>query len=129
MNVSSNLVVYEKVIAAHVNSELPFMATENILMEEVKLGGDRQELHEKIRVHSMEAAKRVKEEGLNNDLIERLIKDETFKINEETSKELLDAKKFTGRAENQVVDFITELINPILEENKNLLGENSEITV
>lgn len=129
INVSSNLVVYEKVIEAHVNSELPFMATENILMEEVKMGGDRQELHEKIRLHSMEAAKRVKEEGLNNDLIERIIKDSSFSIDEEKAKSILDAKNFTGRAEGQVIDFINECIKPILEDNKELLGQNVEITV
>ncbi|MBU5454101.1 adenylosuccinate lyase [Caproiciproducens sp. MSJ-32] len=129
MNISSNLVVYEKVIETHVNKELPFMATENILMEEVKMGGDRQELHEKIRVHSMEAARKVKEEGLDNDLIERLINDPSFSLDEEKAKNILDAKKFTGRAENQVLDFINEAVKPILEKNKDLLGEEAEITV
>lgn len=129
MNISSNLVVYEKVIEAHVNNELPFMATENILMEEVKMGGDRQELHEKIRVHSMEAARKVKEEGLDNDLIERLINDPSFSLDEEKAKSILAAKKFTGRAENQVLDFINEAVKPILEKNKDLLGEEAEITV
>ncbi|ASW42884.1 adenylosuccinate lyase [Clostridium isatidis] len=129
MNISSNLVVYEKVIETHVNKELPFMATENILMEEVKMGGDRQELHEKIRVHSMEAARKVKEEGLDNDLIERLINDPSFSLDEEKAKSILAAKKFTGRAENQVLDFINEAVKPILEKNKDLLGEEAEITV
>jgi len=129
MNISSNLVVYEKVIEAHVNNELPFMATENILMEEVKMGGDRQELHEKIRVHSMEAARRVKEEGLNNNLIERIINDPSFSLDEEKAKNILDAKKFTGRSENQVLDFINEAVKPILEKNKDLLGEEAEIIV
>lgn len=129
LNVSSNLVVYEKVIAAHVNNELPFMATENILMEAVKNGGDRQELHERIRIHSMEAAKRVKAEGLDNDLINRIIGDDTFKLSKEEVLSLIDAKKFTGRASGQVIDFINEEIKPILEGNKELLGEEAEITV
>ena len=128
INVSSNMVVYEKVIASHVNNELPFMATENILMEAVKRGGDRQELHERIRIHSMEAAKRVKVEGLNNDLIERIIEDKTFNMTKEEITSILDAKNFIGRAPGQVDDFINECVKPILENNKDL-GVNVEITV
>ncbi|OFI07752.1 adenylosuccinate lyase [Clostridium acetireducens DSM 10703] len=129
MNVSENMVVYKKVIESHVKSELPFMATENILMEAVKRGGDRQELHERIRQHSMEAAKKVKQEGLNNDLIERIIKDNNFKLEEKEIKELINPSKFIGRAPSQVEEFIKLVIKPILDNNKNLLGEEVEINV
>ncbi|WP_373898444.1 adenylosuccinate lyase [Haloimpatiens sp. FM7315] len=129
LNVSSNLVVYPKVIASHVNRELPFMATENILMEAVKRGGDRQELHEKIRVHSMEAAKRVKEEGLENNLIELIINDKSFNMSEDEIKEAIDPVKFTGRAPMQVVEFVDEYVKPLLLNNKKALGVEAEITV
>ena len=113
INVASNLVVYEKVIESHVNNELPFMATENILMAAVKKGKDRQELHERIRIHSMEAAKRVKEMGLENDLIDRIAADETFGMTKEEISSIFDAKNFTGRAEGQVEDFINEVVKRI----------------
>ncbi|WP_346930503.1 adenylosuccinate lyase [Clostridium sp.] len=129
INITSNMVVYEKVIAAHVNSELPFMATENIMMEAVKLGGDRQELHEKIRVHSLAAARQVKEFGEKNDLIERILADESFGLSKEEILSIIDPSKFTGRASGQVVDFIEEYINPVLEAHKNELGEEVEINV
>lgn len=129
MNIAENMVVYEKVIAAHVNNELPFMATENIMMEAVKRGGDRQELHEKIRIHSMAAAQRVKGEGLSNDLIERIIEDSEFKLSKEEILSIIDPKKFIGRAPGQVVEFINEYVNPILEDNKDMLGATAEITV
>ncbi|MBU5590671.1 adenylosuccinate lyase [Clostridium sp. MSJ-4] len=129
LNISSNLVVYDKIIQSHVASELPFMATENILMEAVKMGGDRQELHERIRIHSMEAAKRVKKEGLNNDLIERIKQDEAFLLSEERIMEIIDPNKFVGRAPGQVVDFIENKINPMLQNNSNLIGCNTEINV
>ncbi|WP_163215896.1 adenylosuccinate lyase [Clostridium thermarum] len=129
LNVSENLVVYEKVIEAHVNNELPFMATENILMEAVKRGKDRQELHERIRVHSMEAAKRVKEEGLNNDLIERIIDDPAFGMSKEEILSIVNPKKFVGRAPGQVVQFIEEVVEPILNENAEYLGAKAEINV
>ncbi|CAM2931759.1 adenylosuccinate lyase [Hathewaya histolytica] len=129
LNVSSNLVVYTKVIEAHVNRELPFMATENIMMEAVKRGGDRQELHEKIRVHSMEAARQVKELGLENDLIQRIIEDSSFKMSKEEILGIIDPQKFVGRAPNQVEDFIENYVNPILDANKSLIGINSEINV
>ena len=129
MNISSNLVVYPKVIAAHINNELPFMATENILMEAVKRGGDRQELHEIIRVYSMESAKRVKEEGLNNDLIDRIKNDSSFLMTEEEILSIIDAEKFIGRAPGQVVDLINEVVNPVLEANKELLGIDVAINV
>ena len=129
INISENMVVYDKVIRAHVDSELPFMATENIMMEAVKRGGDRQELHERIRVHSMEAAKRVKGEGLDNDLIKRIIADDSFKLTEEEILSIIDPKLFTGRAESQVVEFIDEYVNPIVDRYKNAVNIKSEITV
>lgn len=129
INITSSMVVYEKVIAAHVNSELPFMATENIMMEAVKRGGDRQELHEKIRVHSLAAARQVKEFGERNDLIDRILEDDSFGLTKEEILAIIDPSKFTGRASGQVVDFIEEYVNPILEANKDELGEQVEITV
>ena len=129
INIAENMVVYDKVIAAHVNNELPFMATENIMMEAVKRGGDRQELHEKIRTHSMAAAQRVKGEGLNNDLIERIISDNTFNLKEEEIREIIDPNKFIGRAPSQVVEFIDEYVNPIIEANKDAASLSSDITV
>lgn len=129
LNVSENLVVYEKVIEAHVNNELPFMATENIMMEAVKRGADRQELHERIRVHSMAAAKRVKEEGLNNDLLERIIADPSFKMTREEIMQIVNPLKFVGRAPGQVKDFLENVIQPILNNNRIYLGEKVEINV
>lgn len=129
MNVASNMVVYPKVIEARVKSELPFMATENIIMGAVKRGGDRQELHERIRQHSMEAGRVVKVEGKENDLIERILKDEFFNMSEEEIVSLIDPNKFIGRAPGQVVDFVAEVIKPILEANKDLIGEEVEINV
>jgi adenylosuccinate lyase len=129
LNISSNMVVYDKVITAHVNKELPFMATENIIMEAVKRGGDRQELHERIRVHSMEAARMVKQEGLENDLIERIISDSFFNMSKDEILNSIDPKKYIGRAPGQVVDFLETQVNPILKENAELLGEDAEIHV
>ncbi|NFN47394.1 adenylosuccinate lyase [Clostridium botulinum] len=129
MNIAENMVVYDKVIASHVASELPFMATENIMMEAVKRGQDRQELHEKIRVHSMAATQRVKGEGLDNDLIERIISDDSFGLTKEEILSIIDAKKFVGRAPSQVVEFIDEYVNPIIESNEKSLKIKSEITV
>ncbi|MBP1888487.1 adenylosuccinate lyase [Clostridium moniliforme] len=129
INIAENMVVYDKVIAAHVNNELPFMATENIMMEAVKRGGDRQELHEKIRTHSMAAAQRVKGEGLNNDLIERIISDNTFSLKEEEIREIIDPNKFIGRAPSQVVEFIDEYVTPIIDKNKDAIEVKSEINV
>ncbi|KAJ52528.1 adenylosuccinate lyase [Clostridium tetanomorphum] len=129
LNISSGMVVYDKVIEAHVLRELPFMATENILMEGVKKGGDRQELHEKIRQHSMEAGRKVKVEGLENDLIERILEDDDFGMSKEEIMALIDPNKFIGRAPGQVEDFIKEVVNPILENNKELFGVNVTINV
>ncbi|WP_055667793.1 adenylosuccinate lyase [Desnuesiella massiliensis] len=129
LNVAENLVVYDKVISSHVDRELPFMATENILMEAVKKGGDRQELHERIRVHSMEAARKVKEFGEENDLIHRIIADDSFGLSKEEILNVIDPANFIGRAPGQVDYFISNYVNPILEENKDLLGQKSEINV
>ncbi|MBA5850435.1 adenylosuccinate lyase [Clostridium sp. cel8] len=129
MNISENMVVYEKVIESHVKKELPFMATENIIMESVKKGGDRQELHERIRVHSMEAARIVKMEGGENDLIDRIINDPFFNLTKEEIMDLIDPRKFTGRASDQVEQFINLDIKPLIEKNKDLLGQKVEINV
>ncbi len=129
MNVAENLVVYDKVIAKHLAQELPFMATENIMMECVKAGGDRQELHEKIRVLSMEAGKRVKQEGGDNNLIELIRNDSAFAPVYGKLDEILDAKKFVGRAPQQTVEFIESEIQPILERHKSLLGEKGDVKV
>ena len=129
INIAENMVVYDKVIASHVNRELPFMATENIMMESVKRGGDRQELHERLREHSMAAAQRVKGEGLDNDLIERIINDSTFNLSKEEILGIIDPKKFVGRAPSQVVEFIGEYVDPIIEANKEAIEVHSEINV
>lgn len=129
MNITENLVVYEKVIGKHVDAELPFMATENVIMECVKAGGDRQKLHEEIRVLSMKAAENVKKYGKDNNLIELIENDDVFKAVHGRMNEILDAKKFTGRASSQVEEFIKTEVDPILSENKNLLGIKNEISV
>ena len=129
INIAENMVVYDKVIASHVNRELPFMATENIMMESVKRGGDRQELHERIREHSMAAAQRVKGEGLDKDLIERIINDSTFNLSKEEILGIIDPKKFVGRAPSQVVEFIGEYVDPIIEANQEAIEVHSEINV
>ncbi|MCF8020613.1 MAG: adenylosuccinate lyase [Vallitaleaceae bacterium] len=129
MNVVDGLVVYPKVIRNRVMSELPFMATEIIMMEGVKRGGDRQELHELIRTHSMEAGKQVKMEGKPNDLIERILADSQFKMTEEEIYAILEPENFVGRAPEQVVDFITGYVEPILEANKAILGKKAELSV
>ncbi|MEG0697307.1 MAG: adenylosuccinate lyase, partial [Algoriella sp.] len=121
-NILDGLVVYPKIIEKHIAEELPFMATEYIIMEGVKNGGDRQELHEIIRTHSMEAARQVKMEGKTNDLIERIIADDNVKIDKEKLVELLDPKNFTGFASEQTEEFLKDLVDPIIEENKALLG-------
>lgn len=129
MNVADGLVVYEKVIEKHIMAELPFMATENIMMDAVKRGGDRQELHEKIRTLSMEAGRNVKERGLDNNLLELIAADPSFNITLEELKKQMDPSKYTGRSKEQVEDFLKEVIRPILEENKALLGLEAEINV
>lgn len=129
MNVAENLVVYDKVIAKHIRAELPFMATENIIMECVKAGGSRQELHERIRVLSMQAGKNVKEEGGENNLIELILKDEMFRPVWDKMDEIIDADKFIGRAPSQTVEFIRNEVDPILDANRDLLGERGDVRV
>lgn len=129
LNVAENLVVYEKVIAKHIAAELPFMATENIMMECVKAGGNRQELHERIRVLSMEAGRNVKVEGGENDLLDRIKKDGMFRPVWDRLDDILDAKKFVGRAPQQTVEFIETEIDPILARHKAELGEQGEVRV
>ncbi len=129
INVTDGLVVYPNVIKQHVLAELPFMATENIMMDAVKDGGDRQELHERIRIHSMESAKMVKELGQKNDLIERIANDKAFSKTIEELNEILKPEKFTGRSSQQVVEFIEENIKPILEQNKQELGIKTNINL
>lgn len=129
LNIVDGLVVYEKVIEKHLRSELPFMATENIMMDAVKAGGNRQELHERIRELSMEAGKRIKQEGLENDLLERIAKEPMFHVTLEELQEKLDPKKYTGRASQQTEEFLQDVIAPILQENKNLLGIKADIKV
>ena len=129
LNISENLVVYDKVIAKHIAAELPFMATENIMMECVKAGGDRQELHERIRVLSMEAGKNVKQEGKDNNLIELIRNDDMFRAVWDKLDDILDARNFIGRSKDQVEEFITEEIDPILEAHKSDLGEHGEVRV
>ncbi|XVG95947.1 adenylosuccinate lyase [Eubacteriales bacterium KG127] len=128
-NIADGLVVYPKVIEAHLMAELPFMATENIMMDAVKAGGDRQELHEKIRTHSMAAARTVKEEGKPNDLLIRIASDPAFGIDEESLKEIIKPENFIGRAKEQTIDFLNEVIDPIIKQNKDVIGINSEIRV
>ncbi|MBE7085468.1 MAG: adenylosuccinate lyase [Clostridiales bacterium] len=129
MNVADNLVVYEKVIEKHIRAELPFMATENIIMACVKAGGNRQVLHERIRVLSMEAGKNVKVEGGDNNLIELIKQDELFTAVWDSLDEILDAKKFIGRAPSQVVEFISNEIEPILSKHADLLGEKGDVKI
>ena len=129
LNVVDGLVVYEKVIYKRLMSELPFMATENIMMDAVKAGGDRQELHEKIRVLSMEAGKNVKVEGLDNNLLELIAADESFGMSLEELKACMDPAKYTGRAKEQVEAFLSKVIQPILDENADILGLTGEISV
>ena len=129
LNVVDGLVVYPKVIEKRLLSELPFMATENILMEAVKHGGDRQELHERIRELSMEAGKRVKVEGKDNNLLELIAADPVFNLSEDKLKEAMNPKLYVGRSSEQVVEFIDEYISPILEEFSADLGEKPDIKV
>ncbi|NME36043.1 MULTISPECIES: adenylosuccinate lyase [Fusobacterium] len=125
-NVVDGLVVYPKVIEQHLNNELPFMATENIMMDAVKKGGDRQELHEKIRSHSMEAGRMVKAEGKPNDLLERIANDKSFGLTLEELQSIMDAKNFVGRAPEQAKEFVENIVNPILEKNRDLIDSHAE---
>jgi len=129
LNVVDGLVVYEKVIYKHMMSELPFMATENIMMDAVKAGGDRQELHEKIRVLSMEAGKNVKQEGKENNLLELIAAEPAFHTTLEELKQNMDPAKYVGRAPIQVDAFLKNVVQPILDDNKEILGMTAEINV
>jgi adenylosuccinate lyase len=130
-NISEGLVVYPKVIERRINQELPFMATENIIMAIVKAGGDRQECHEKVRVLSHEAGAVVKEQGGENDLIERVKKDQYFEPIWSQLGELLDPKTFVGRAPEQVVKFLSEWVSPALKpyEDKLKNVESAQLSV
>ena len=127
LNVADGLVVYDKVITKRLMSELPFMATENIMMDAVKAGGNRQELHEKIRELSMEAGRNVKERGLDNNLLELIAADDAFPMTLEELQKTMDPSKYVGRAPSQVKEFVEDVVTPILDENKDLLGITAEI--
>lgn len=129
LNVASGLVVYPKVIEMRLMNELPFMATENIMMDAVKAGGDRQELHEKIRQHSMAAGRKIKEEGGANDLVDRIAADPAFGMNREQITALMEPKNFTGCAEEQTERFLTDEVSPVLEKYKDRLGLEADINV
>ena len=129
LNVVDGLVVYPKVIEKRLMAELPFMATENIMMDAVKAGGDRQELHERIRELSMEAGRNVKAEGKDNNLLELIAADPAFNLTLDELKKTMDPTKYTGRASVQVDQYLTRVIRPLLEENKGILGVKAEINV
>ena len=129
LNVVDGLVVYDKVITKHLMSELPFMATENIMMDAVKKGGDRQELHEKIRQLSMQAGANVKQNGLDNNLLELIAADESFGLTLEELQANMDPSKYVGRAPLQVDNFLKNHVNPVLDANKEILGMTAEINV
>ena len=129
LNILDGLVVYPKIIEKHIREELPFMATENILMRETKNGGNRQELHEKIRVHSMKAGKMVKVEGKENDLLDRISNDPSFSLNRQELDSLLDPKLYIGASVYQVDDFLKNEIDPILEKYKEYIVVSNEIAV
>ena len=129
LNVVDGLVVYPKVIEKHMMAELPFMATENIMMDAVKAGGDRQELHERIRELSMEAGKNVKVEGKDNNLLELIAADPAFNLTLEELQKTMNPKKYVGRAKEQTEAFITKVVNPVLDSHKEMLGMTAEINV
>ena len=129
LNVVDGLVVYPKVIEKHFMAELPFMATENIMMDAVKAGGDRQELHEKIRQLSMEAGRNVKEKGLENNLLELIAQDPAFGLSLEELERTMEPARYVGRAPQQVDEFLTEVVNPVLAANREILGMKADITV
>ena len=129
LNVVDGLVVYPKVIEKRLMSELPFMATENIMMDAVKAGGDRQELHERIRELSMEAGRNVKVEGKDNNLLELIAADPAFNLTLEELQKTMDPKKYVGRAKEQTESFIAKVVNPVLDSHKEMLGMTAEINV
>ena len=129
LNVVDGLVVYPKVIEKHMMAELPFMATENIMMDAVKAGGDRQELHERIRELSMDAGRNVKVEGKDNNLLELIAADPAFNLTLEELQKTMDPKKYVGRAKEQTESFIAKVVNPVLDSHKEMLGMTAEINV
>ena len=129
INVADGLVVYPKVIESHLKSELPFMATENIMMTAVKNGGNRQELHEKIRIHSMEAGKIVKEQGKENDLFRRISLDPAFDVTIEELECSVNPSDYVGRAPEQTEEFIRDIVNPILNKYSYIAKEKAEINI
>ncbi len=129
INIAGGFVVHEKVIRQHIMNEIPFMATENIIMEAVKNGGDRQELHERIRVHSMEAARMVKDEGMANDLLARIAQDSTFGLSAADIERLLSPEDYIGRSEEQVEEFLRDHIQPIIEKYRDDIGGEVELKV
>ena len=129
LNVVDGLVVYPKVIEKHMMAELPFMATENIMMDAVKAGGDRQELHERIRELSMEAGRTVKVEGKDNDLLERIAADPAFNLTIEELQKSMEPSRYVGRAKEQTTAFITKTVQPVLDAHKEMLGMTAEINV
>ena len=129
VNVTNGLKVYPKVIEKHLMSELPFMATENIMMDAVKAGGDRQQLHEKIRVLSMEAGRRIKEDGADNTLLEDIAADPDFRLSKDDLQRIMDPARYTGMAGRQVERFLDEQVEPVLKENADQLGMTADINV
>ena len=129
LNVCDGLVIYPKVIEQRVRRELPFMATENILMDAVRRGGDRQELHERLRVHAIAAAKAGKEQGAENDMIDRVCADPAFGLKREDVEAILEPSRFTGRSQEQVEEYLAQVVRPVLEANRSLLGEKVQLSV
>lgn len=129
LNVVDGLVVYPKVIEKHMLSELPFMATENIMMDAVKMGGNRQELHEKIRELSMEAGRNVKVEGKENNLLELIAAEPAFNMTLEDLEKTMEPSRYVGRSKEQVEKFLAQVVYPVLDKNKALLGIKAEINV
>ena len=129
LNITNGIVVYPKVIRARVMKELPFMATENIMMDAVMKGKDRQELHERIRQHSVAAGKVIKEEGGENDLVDRIANDPEFMTTKEEIEAKLIPENYTGRSASQVTAFLEKCVKPVLEKNKSVLGEKAELSV
>ena len=129
LNVTDGMKVYPKVIEKHLLAELPFMATENIMMDAVKAGGDRQELHERIRTLSMEAGRTVKEEGLDNNLLALIAEDPMFRLSREELEKSMDPRRYVGYAPVQVEKYLDGVIRPLLEKNKDELGVSAQISV
>ena len=129
INVSNGLVVYPKMVRARLMNELPFMASENIMMDAVKRGGNRQELHEKIREYSVQAGKVVKEEGGKNDLLDRIVKDPAFGLTKQEIEKIVSPEKYTGRSSQQTVEFVENCVKPALAAYKGEIDSDFELTV